>query len=524
MLAFATGTQHPKYLLVDCGVHMSQKYGRNYMRLVLDDLRRATGGRLDYVVATHEHDDHLSGFANFAEDFESQKLSLNEVWLAWTEDDGDPAARRLKRSRRRALAALDATARKLADSAATLGSEGLGFRALASRLDNIRQYFGEAPIPESRRASTADPAAGRGQAPSRTQRALELLKRKAAATRFLGPECAPIKFTGTNVRAYVLGPPRDESMLKKSDPSSGPGKETYLTSAAGLDSFALAVAPDALAAGVGADTDASSFDIDSNRYNELNRHELCFPFGSAVGLDLATTDMERLAADGDHPYAAVAERYQAEASRRIDDDWLYAADALALNLDKHTNNTSLVLAFEIGTPGQGAVLLFAADAQVGSWASWSTKSWQIGRRNITSADLLRRTVVYKVGHHASHNATLRQVDGREFGLPLMSDGVVGLIPVDQHTAEKLPGWDMPAPELYSALRTKSRGNLLRSDDIDEHLTVPRRRWSDVPGAERLRWRASRHEKSSGSPLYYEISVPVPTAGSRRLKKDVEDGK
>jgi hypothetical protein len=54
--------------------------------------------------------------------------------------------------------------------------------------------------------------------------------------------------------------------------------------------------------------------------------------------------------------------------RRIDQDWLLSAARLSLQMDSATNNTSLVLAFEFIETGE--VLLFAADAQIGSWKSW----------------------------------------------------------------------------------------------------------------------------------------------------------
>jgi hypothetical protein len=43
--------------------------------------------------------------------------------------------------------------------------------------------------------------------------------------------------------------------------------------------------------------------------------------------------------------------------RRIDSDWLSAAEDLALNLDSDTNNTSLSLAFELGERGVGRLAL-----------------------------------------------------------------------------------------------------------------------------------------------------------------------
>src|SRR5207248_1329999 len=107
--------------------------------------------------------------------------------------------------------------------------------------------------------------------------------------------------------------------------------------------------------------------------------------------------------------------------RRIDKDWLSSAELLALDMNDYTNNASLVLAFELGKGGK--VLLFAADAQRGNWASWGKKDWADGKRRVTARDLLARTVLYKVGHHGSHNATLNGLaDGETANLGWMAQG------------------------------------------------------------------------------------------------------
>ena len=63
-----------------------------------------------------------------------------------------------------------------------------------------------------------------------------------------------------------------------------------------------------------------------------------------------------------------------------------------------------------------------------------------GRVRVKSDDLLARTVLYKVGHHGSHNATLR-----EKGLELMASGeLAAMIPVNRVTAKKMD-WLMPFP-------------------------------------------------------------------------------
>ena len=74
-------------------------------------------------------------------------------------------------------------------------------------------------------------------------------------------------------------------------------------------------------------------------------------------------------------------------------------------------------------------------------------------------DLLRRTVLYKVGHHASHNATLRAR-----GLELMTDPeLVAMIPVDERVAREKKRWNMPFPPLYERLLEKTEHRVLRAD-------------------------------------------------------------
>jgi hypothetical protein len=88
--------------------------------------------------------------------------------------------------------------------------------------------------------------------------------------------------------------------------------------------------------------------------------------------------------------------------------------------------------------------------------------------------LLERAVLYKVGHHGSHNATLR-----ELGLEMMtSDELVAMIPVDQEFAGKKK-WNMPFDPLLRRLKEKTRGRVIRSDlgipDEQELLLSPAER-------------------------------------------------
>jgi hypothetical protein len=73
--------------------------------------------------------------------------------------------------------------------------------------------------------------------------------------------------------------------------------------------------------------------------------------------------------------------------------------------------------------------------------------------------------LYKVGHHGSHNGTLRAK-----GLELIeSPDLVALIPVDHTMAEKKRWNGMPFPSLLARLNEKAHGRVLR---IDQDLPGP----------------------------------------------------
>jgi hypothetical protein len=90
-----------------------------------------------------------------------------------------------------------------------------------------------------------------------------------------------------------------------------------------------------------------------------------------------------------------------------------------------------------------------------------------GRPPVTIDDLLRRVTFYKVGHHASHNATLRQ-----FGLEKMTDPrltaaipVVEAVAAIQGPGNKTfgKGWKMPYGDLYTDLKERTKDRIVRGD-------------------------------------------------------------
>ncbi|MCY7360343.1 MAG: hypothetical protein LH609_23380 [Rudanella sp.] len=90
----APAPNRDRFMLIDCGLILGSVAGEATLRAVAEDIFDTTGGRLDVVVATHEHQDHLSGFW-YAQDI-FKKIKIDKVCMAWTERPGDEMARRLK--------------------------------------------------------------------------------------------------------------------------------------------------------------------------------------------------------------------------------------------------------------------------------------------------------------------------------------------------------------------------------------------------------------------------------------------
>jgi len=410
-------------ILIDCGILQGIAGGGARMKLVAESIKDVTGGRLDLLVVTHEHADHISGFEHAANLFFGGGITIDALWMGWTENDADPQARRLRERVEKAKIAVAAAA----GLAAKLAKQGVA---------------GAAGVTAGLEAFIGPVNAGLGAAGRRTGRQiLQDLKSTAKTVAYLEPGQVIPSPGLVSLRAHVLGPPRSEARLFKPLPSAGDAKETYL----GGDGLAAAgYLQGAIAAGEG----AADRDIP---FPKRYRHPLA-PAAKAE-------DPARPADPPDAPTAWLAETYRDGGDwRRIDADWLGGAGALALKLDSNTNNTSLVLAFE--TPA-GRVLLFAADAQVGNWLSWHDQTYPLSPPAVTAGDLLSRTVVYKVGHHCSHNATLDTL-----GLEKMtSEDLVAFIPVveDDAHAQGSGGWNMPFPALLDRLKSRTKGRVLRGD-------------------------------------------------------------
>jgi glyoxylase-like metal-dependent hydrolase (beta-lactamase superfamily II) len=449
LVTFPRGRQAPFQMLIDCGaLARDAPFMTRIVEHIRDTVRQGEKkgkARLDVVVATHEHKDHLSGF-NQARKVFNNDFDFGAVWLGWTENLTKPEIKEIKEARKKAAVRL----RAALDSPLAA--------AAGEKLDGVAALLG---------FSEDDDTTGAGK----LAEALEYLKlrgKDAGDLQYLDPGTEPVQLEGVKgVRVYVLGPPRDPILLKGSRVTEEMKRQDVVYHLAGTGDAGLNALSAALPSVPGA------LPSDRDRY---------FPFSAEHRIapeipDPANPNVLRpdLYFEYIRPFVSKTYDDPAQAWRRIDHDWLGAFGQLALDLDNDTNNTSLVLAFEFVKTEE--VLLFVGDAQVGNWQSWATVEFNVpGRaKPLPAHDLLNRVVFYKVGHHCSHNATLKKA-----GLELMiRDDLVAFIPLDRETAakqgkkdpvtKKPKGWAMPAPPLYKALMDRA-GKRVVVSDVKDRLT------------------------------------------------------
>ena len=455
LLTFFTGAQ-PAHILIDCGSIGEQTTGVK-LDQVGADIVAATKGRLAMLIATHEHQDHLNGFLKNQAIFDPPGFTVDRVWQAWTEDKSDDVAKGLMKYKNDlvnavalALSAMEAQTKRAPGLPGTTEA-----KALNVAVRGLLEFAGGPPA--------GAPLAAAGLSTSVDQ-AMDWVTNRASNTdKFLKPGMVMEPAWLPGVRVYVLGPPRDKAKINTLGQHGDPNLYE-LTAQASADfsscaSFAVSVAPF---------TDyRASLEGDDRALFERR-----LPFDPRFRVEITDDDAFRAT------YAAYYD--QAESWRRVDNDWLSANGSLALQLDNATNNTSLVLAFELIADNR--VLLFPADAQLGNWLSWDDVTFKVNdngtMKDVTAADLLGRTVFYKVGHHSSFNATMK-----EKGLERMRrDDLVAMIPLDSTTAEnKWEATSWPATKVYAALCEHTVGRVLRSDTgwpktADRPLGIAKTTW------------------------------------------------
>ena len=102
----------PKRIVIDCGSLKNKHYKiQEISNQLIDDVKDADGvPRVDILVMSHRHADHISGFTNPR----WSEVEVAEVWMPWIESPTDPEAKKLwKKQKARAKALQFAVANQL---------------------------------------------------------------------------------------------------------------------------------------------------------------------------------------------------------------------------------------------------------------------------------------------------------------------------------------------------------------------------------------------------------------------------
>jgi beta-lactamase superfamily II metal-dependent hydrolase len=176
-------------ILVDCGVHNRGKInvnGDDLLHKAFLNIQKETGNKLDIVIATHAHQDHVSGYGTFADQF--KQFEIGEVWMPWTEDPSDPTARQWRTRKQSLVGLLQQSLAATADTKAAAAVENA--IANPAAMEALRTGFGKAKVRYLKAGNKVD---------------------------------APSGITGFS--ANILGPPQDEIFLTKMNP---PGSDHFL--------------------------------------------------------------------------------------------------------------------------------------------------------------------------------------------------------------------------------------------------------------------------------------------------------
>ena len=409
LLRFETEKDQFFTVMIDCGIYKASPDSSRIMNEIVDDIDETTEGHIDVLVSTHEHWDHISGFSQALPRFE--KLEIDQVWQAWTEDPKSALANKLRTKYEGAKAKLVGL---MNDANRSLGATP------SPALDEAFSVMGFFGI--DKHGDEAGP-----------YDAIKTLMKSKHPKYFMPGEVEELGDTG--VKAFILGPPANEDILKKQDIAKGDAYEKEKT--AFFDGFEsmLGAVESGMEGNAVTDFDNRPFD---------RRREI--PLEVARRSEFFQT---LYAFDSEHP----------EWFRSIEDLAFDTLGNLALRMDNYINNTSLVIAFRLPS---GQVLLFPGDAQGGNWKSWADpeKPLAFEDEKTNARELLANTVLYKVGHHGSHNAT-----PRTYGLELMTHpDLRAFVPVDAAIATAARYGEMPLHAIMDALGKKPGGAVFRSDD------------------------------------------------------------
>jgi hypothetical protein len=321
------------------------------MLMVANDIAERCDGKLDIVVATHRHKDHISGFTTNDDETASgniiARLKPHMVIQPWTEDPAlkDPKLPPLKR---RGAQGMQASA------PAQFLSSLHAMNLLAESAHREVQHLTSAKFRQPLAAEVAeqiDFLANDNTLPNRSAVANLASMGENHYVHFGYPVKLSQLLPG--VKVHVLGPPTLEQHAEIQRQRSRDANEFWMLRAAAQRFWGIQSATAA--------------------QDQEQSQTVLFP-GADVYQDFFPSH----------------DRWFIRQLRTLRAEQLLG---LVRVLDDEMNNTSVILLFEVG----GKKLLFPGDAQIENW------EYALGQPEV--AKLLSDVSLYKVGHHGSRNAT-----------------------------------------------------------------------------------------------------------------------
>ena len=509
------GLEQPFTMMIDCGSCVGTPDDfRPYLENLAEwvgvgkdaETGKTTKGKIDLLVVTHEHNDHVNGFAKCPEIFDD--INITEAWFAWTENPKDPdgKAQELRKKQERMRKGFQKAMNKISECRAKIEQEqnsdykDSAVAALSGFLEglntlgkiNLEQPLemdklslkGQALVKKMKIAESTEP----GNSLKGMVIIKKLLEKKRTVVNYLLPGVSLELPLLPGVKFHVLGPPLDKQYIYKD------GRE-------GTDVYRRKASSFAIGEGILAMNTFANLKEDPTKANMGEAPmEADLPFSAEYVFDhpaLSQTAQQEKAQhlsmqtrpnnSGQPPagrqqaehrmnqYLINANRLIARYDhpenqwRTIENEWLYSAGSLAIRLNSHINNTSLALAVEFGKKGK--VILLPGDAEYGSWESWHLidqwkEAGKDGKPFVES--LLNRTVFYKVSHHLSFNGTALAK-----GIMMMnSPNLASMVTLDRSRISEKWKSTMPNTPLLIELNKRCKGRCFIMSEFDFSANQP----------------------------------------------------
>lgn len=431
-LKLFTKGEKPIKILIDCGAKSGTK---KRLKEPIADLLNYVDYEVDILIVTHEHTDHVLGFDKCSNLFSS--LTVNQLWLGWTENDRDSKVKEWKaeygKKKLQIKKAIDSL-EKITDSGIIKSRLNDKYRSRA--ILNLHSQFNKSLKSFANLNGIGSYVNG--------LKGMEFIKKNlnCNTTKFLKAGDIEQYDSNEKLKFYILGPPSNWDYVKK---EHGKGNESYKHNK-DLDFV----------------KNFSGFDYNESSENLFDKEYI--------------TRTKKIKND-----------YSNEEWRMIDFEWLNMVGGLALRLNRGVNNLSLVIAIEFVDTGE--ILLFPGDAEIGSWESWHEIQWKCKKdgEQLTTEDILNRTIFYKVAHHMSHNGT-----AKELGLEMMTDpNLTAMATIDYSVIHSNWKNTMPNRMIMNELLRKTQGRLILMNNknifCDKEKKIPfSKRKKEFPKQDKLK--------------------------------------